>query len=166
MFLCLCARQVCEAGSDADATDVAQRRGQDGPLQVSHGANSLGTSLYDTFIRAGAEAGYGATSDYNGCRQEGCSPMPMTVFHSKEHTPLRMLQQVIHPLIFGVSRSLETTPDSLYRMRQSVPCFHPEHNTPFTLEVLKLPSIEVHRWDMFPVPPAHVAPTHTEVCRK
>lgn len=82
----MCARQVCEAGLAADVSDVSPgRRGKDGPLQVSHGANSLGTSLYETFIQAGAEAGYGATGDYNGGRQEGCSPMPMTVFHSKQH---------------------------------------------------------------------------------
>ena len=28
------------------------------------------------------EAGYGQTTDYNGCRQEGFSFMPMTVFHT------------------------------------------------------------------------------------
>ncbi|EOD06446.1 choline dehydrogenase [Emiliania huxleyi CCMP1516] len=47
------------------------RRGTDGPLQVKHGTNMLGTPLYDAFVRAGDEAGYGATYDYNGCRQEG-----------------------------------------------------------------------------------------------
>ena len=74
---------VCAAGARADDADVEPgRRGRDGPLHVSHGANALGTPLYDTFIRAGGEAGYGALADYNGCRQEGLSAMPMTVHHS------------------------------------------------------------------------------------
>ena len=43
---------------------------------------ATGTPLYDAFVKAGGEAGYGALADYNGSRQEGLSPMPMTVFHS------------------------------------------------------------------------------------
>ena len=78
--------RVCAAGAAADAADALPgRRGRDGPLQVSHGRNALGTSLYERFIRAGDEAGYGALDDYNGCRQEGLSPMPMTVFHEEAH---------------------------------------------------------------------------------
>lgn len=34
------------------------------------------------WIKAGGDAGYGSIPDYNGVRQEGCAPMPMTVFHS------------------------------------------------------------------------------------
>ena len=29
----------------------------------------LRSPLFDAFVRAGSEAGYGATADYNGCRQ-------------------------------------------------------------------------------------------------
>ena len=77
---------VCAAGAAADSADpLPDRRGRDGPLHVKHGTNALGTSLYERFVRAGAEAGYGALSDYNGCRQEGFSPMPMTVFHQASH---------------------------------------------------------------------------------
>ena len=77
---------VCAAGAAADDADTLPgRRGRDGPLQVQHGRNALGTSLYDRFVQAGAEAGYGSTGDYNGCRQEGLSPMPMTVFHQDGH---------------------------------------------------------------------------------
>ena len=57
-------------------------RGRDGPLHVTDGANALGTPLYGLFVDAGAEAGFGALADYNGVRQEGLGPMPMTVFHS------------------------------------------------------------------------------------
>ena len=74
---------VCAAGAASDEADVLPgRRGRDGPLHVSHGRNALGSPLYETFIKAGQEAGYGSLGDYNGCRQEGLSPMPMTVFHS------------------------------------------------------------------------------------
>ena len=35
--------------------------------------------LYQAFIEAGVQAGYGRTEDYNGYRQEGFGPMHMTV---------------------------------------------------------------------------------------
>merc|ERR1712086_14208 len=74
---------VCDNTVNGDADDLLPgRRGTDGPLQVTHGVNALGTPLYDAFVKAGHEAGYGSTYDYNGCRQEGLSKMPMSVFHS------------------------------------------------------------------------------------
>lgn len=46
-------------------------------------ALSVGSRLFETFQRAGVEAGYGERNkDYNAQRQEGFAPMPMTVFHS------------------------------------------------------------------------------------
>ena len=73
---------VCASGAAADEAEVLPgRRGRDGPLHVSHGQNALGTPLYDAFIRAGGQAGYGSMVDYNGSRQEGCAKMPATVFH-------------------------------------------------------------------------------------
>jgi choline dehydrogenase len=77
---------VCSNTIKGDAADILPgRRGTEGPLQVSQGVNALETPLYDAFIKAGAEAGYGANDDYNGCRQEGLSKMPMAVFHSGPH---------------------------------------------------------------------------------
>lgn len=64
------------AGDDADGL-----RGRGGPLHVTDGANALGTPLYEAFQAAGDAAGYGRVADYNGRRQEGLAPMPMTVFH-------------------------------------------------------------------------------------
>ncbi|EKX43468.1 hypothetical protein GUITHDRAFT_163854 [Guillardia theta CCMP2712] len=52
-------------------------RGQDGPLTVCNGP--VVNPLYRAFIDAGIEAGYGATQDYNGYRQEGFGKMAMTV---------------------------------------------------------------------------------------
>ncbi|MDQ7746655.1 choline dehydrogenase [Hydrogenophaga pseudoflava] len=52
-------------------------RGSDGPLKVSTGACK--NPLYNAFVEAGQQAGYGYTADMNGHRQEGFGPMDMTV---------------------------------------------------------------------------------------
>ncbi|OAO00718.1 choline dehydrogenase [Sphingomonadales bacterium EhC05] len=54
-------------------------RGGSGPLGVGGGNNMKANPLYQAFIDAGKEAGYPATEDYNGYRQEGFGPMHMTV---------------------------------------------------------------------------------------
>lgn len=54
-------------------------RGGDGPLSTNNGNDMSMNPLYQAFINAGAEAGYGMTDDYNGYRQEGFGPMHMTV---------------------------------------------------------------------------------------
>ncbi len=53
-------------------------RGDSGPLSVNNG-NEMQNPLYRTFIKAGVEAGYIETSDYNGFNQEGFGAMHMTV---------------------------------------------------------------------------------------
>ena len=53
-------------------------RGDSGPLHTCNG-NGMKNPLYEAFIRAGEDAGYGVTDDYNGYRQEGMSKMDMTV---------------------------------------------------------------------------------------
>ncbi|MEO1563331.1 MAG: choline dehydrogenase [Pseudomonadota bacterium] len=52
-------------------------RGKDGPLHVSRGPRA--NPLFDVFVEAGRQAGYGVTGDYNGERQEGFGPFDMTV---------------------------------------------------------------------------------------
>ncbi|HMT14769.1 MAG TPA: choline dehydrogenase, partial [Aestuariivirga sp.] len=52
-------------------------RGTAGPMHVTRGRRL--NPLYDAFIRAGAEAGYAVTEDYNGRQQEGFGHMEMTV---------------------------------------------------------------------------------------
>ncbi|MEM9012350.1 MAG: choline dehydrogenase [Pseudomonadota bacterium] len=52
-------------------------RGTDGPLRVSRGRRD--NPLFDAFIQAGIEAGFEATPDYNGEKQEGFGPMEQTV---------------------------------------------------------------------------------------
>lgn len=53
-------------------------RGDAGPLGVNNG-NQMKNPLYKTFIKAGQQAGYFFTQDYNGKLQEGFGPMHMTV---------------------------------------------------------------------------------------
>jgi len=54
-------------------------RGDDGPLGTCNGNGMRLNPLYEAFIKAGQDAGYGYTADYNGHRQEGFGPMHMTV---------------------------------------------------------------------------------------
>jgi choline dehydrogenase len=56
-------------------------RGADGPLKTSYGP--LKNPLYQAFIDAAVEAGYAATEDVNGFRQEGFGRMDMTVFRGR-----------------------------------------------------------------------------------
>ncbi|MBF9060810.1 choline dehydrogenase [Rhodobacterales bacterium HKCCSP123] len=60
-----------------DAGDPAFR-GHDGPLHITRGPRK--NPLFDAFIESGANAGYGATDDYNGQRQEGFGAFEMTVW--------------------------------------------------------------------------------------
>ena len=53
-------------------------RGGKGPLGVNNG-NEMQNPLYRTFIKAGVQAGYASTDDYNASQQEGFGPMHMTV---------------------------------------------------------------------------------------
>ena len=56
-------------------------RGTDGPLHVTRGR--MANPLYRRFIEAGEQAGYAATEDYNGERQEGFGAMEMTVWRGR-----------------------------------------------------------------------------------
>lgn len=51
--------------------------GGDGPLRVSE--SPFGDTLYDMFVRAGTEAGYKETKDFNGPQQEGFGPYQRTI---------------------------------------------------------------------------------------
>ena len=56
-------------------------RGTDGPLNVTRGPRD--NPLHDAFVQATVSAGYTATSDYNGYRQEGFGPADMTVWKGR-----------------------------------------------------------------------------------
>lgn len=56
-------------------------RGKDGPLHVSRGPRE--NPLFKAFVEAGKQAGYEATDDYNGEKQEGFGPMEQTVYNGR-----------------------------------------------------------------------------------
>ncbi len=52
-------------------------RGTDGPLHVGRGPRE--NPLFEAFVKAGKQAGFETTADYNGLKQEGFGPMEQTV---------------------------------------------------------------------------------------
>jgi choline dehydrogenase len=62
--------EALEGGGDA-------YHGGDGPLHVSKASSP--NPVYSNFIRAGVEAGYKSTSDFNGFQQEGFGPYQLTI---------------------------------------------------------------------------------------
>ena len=56
-------------------------RGTDGPLHVTRGPRR--NPLYQSFVEAGAQAGFELTYDYNGAKQEGFGPMEQTVWRGR-----------------------------------------------------------------------------------
>jgi choline dehydrogenase len=61
---------------DAAEGDPAWR-GKGGPLHVQRGPRT--NPLYRAFVEAGRQAGFEATSDYNGAKQEGFGDMEQTI---------------------------------------------------------------------------------------
>jgi len=59
----------------------ASWRGNDGPLHVTRGPRK--NPLYHAFVKAGEQAGYEVTPDYNGAQQEGFGPMEQTVWRGR-----------------------------------------------------------------------------------
>ena len=60
--------------------DLSQR-GKDGPLRVSRSRSP--NVLAEAFERAGQQAGFEWTSDYNGFKQEGFGPMDRTIWNGR-----------------------------------------------------------------------------------
>ena len=56
-------------------------RGSDGPLHITRVANR--NPLHEAFERAGQQAGFELTNDYNGQKQEGFGPMEQTIWRGK-----------------------------------------------------------------------------------
>ena len=56
----------------------ANWRGTDGPLHVTRGTRE--NPLTQAFVKAGLQAGYELTDDYNGEKQEGFGPMEQTTY--------------------------------------------------------------------------------------
>ncbi|MGB7318786.1 MAG: choline dehydrogenase [Planktotalea sp.] len=56
-------------------------RGRSGPLHVGRGPRA--NPLFKAFVKAGKQAGYETTDDYNGEKQEGFGPMEQTVYNGR-----------------------------------------------------------------------------------
>ncbi|MGX1098571.1 choline dehydrogenase [Amorphus sp. MBR-141] len=56
-------------------------RGRSGPMHVSRGSRR--NPLFHAFVKAGEEAGFELTADYNGEKQEGFGPMEQTVWKGR-----------------------------------------------------------------------------------
>ena len=56
-------------------------RGRKGPLHISRGPRQ--NPLFKAFVKAGKQAGYETTDDYNGEKQEGFGPMEQTVYKGR-----------------------------------------------------------------------------------
>lgn len=56
-------------------------RGTDGPLHVRRGARA--NPLYEAFVKAGNQAGFETTADYNGEKQEGFGWMEQTIHNGR-----------------------------------------------------------------------------------
>lgn len=56
-------------------------RGTNGPLHVRRGTRQ--NPLYNAFIKAGHQAGFETTEDYNGSKQEGFGPMEQTIHNGR-----------------------------------------------------------------------------------
>ena len=61
--------------------EESEWRGRNGPLHVTRG--SWDSPLNAAFIKAGQQAGFELTPDYNGEKQEGFGPMEMTVWQGR-----------------------------------------------------------------------------------
>ena len=78
-------------------------RGESGPLHVSRG--SLENPLYQAFLQAGLQAGYPASEDMNGARQEGFGPMDRTIHRGRRWSTANAY---LRPALGRAGLSLET----------------------------------------------------------
>ena len=83
-------------------------RGGDGPLTVTRGRGD--NPLFDAWIAAGEQAGYPATADMNGFRQEGMGRMDMTIRDGRRCSTARAYLQPARsrPNLFVFTRCLAT----------------------------------------------------------
>ncbi|HXH79216.1 choline dehydrogenase [Nocardioides sp.] len=86
----------CLAGAD-------DWRGGDGPLKLERGPAT--NPLFDAFFRATVEAGYPATDDVNGYRQEGFARFDRNVYRGRR---LSAARAYLHPVIHRKNLRVET----------------------------------------------------------
>ena len=87
-------------------------RGKNGPLHVTRGKRD--NPLVTAFVEAGVQAGYEATADYNGQKQEGFGPMEQTTHNGERWSAAKAylrpaLKTGRVKLIKGLAEKIEIT---------------------------------------------------------
>jgi len=98
-------------------------RGENGPLHVTRGKRD--NPLVTAFVAAGVQAGYEATADYNGQKQEGFGPMEQTIHHGERWSAAKAylrpaLKTGRVKLIKGLAEKIEITEGQAHGVRARI----------------------------------------------
>lgn len=98
-------------------------RGENGPLHVTRGKRD--NPLVTAFVEAGVQAGYEATADYNGQKQEGFGPMEQTIHHGERWSAAKAylrpaLKTGRVKLIKGLAEKIEITEGQAHGVRARI----------------------------------------------
>lgn len=98
-------------------------RGKNGPLHVTRGKRE--NPLVTAFVEAGVQAGYEATADYNGQKQEGFGPMEQTTHNGERWSAAKAyLRPAIKTgrvqLIKGLAEKIEITEGRAHGVRARI----------------------------------------------
>ena len=98
-------------------------RGENGPLHVTRGKRD--NPLVTAFVEAGVQAGYEATADYNGQKQEGFGPMEQTTHNGKRWSAAKAyLRPAMKTgrvqLIKGLAEKIEITEGRAHGVRARI----------------------------------------------
>ena len=98
-------------------------RGKNGPLHVTRGKRD--NPLVTAFVEAGVQAGYEATADYNGQKQEGFGPMEQTIHYGERWSAAKAylrpaLKTGRVKLIKGLAEKIEITEGRAHGVRARI----------------------------------------------
>ena len=98
-------------------------RGKNGPLHVTRGKRD--NPLVTAFVEAGVQAGYEATADYNGQKQEGFGPMEQTTHNGERWSAAKAylrpaLKTGRVKLIKGLAEKIEITEGRAHGVRTRI----------------------------------------------
>ena len=98
-------------------------RGKNGPLHVTRGKRD--NPLVTAFVEAGVQAGYEATADYNGQKQEGFGPMEQTTHNGERWSAAKAylrpaLKTGRVKLIKGLAEKIEITEGRAHGVRARI----------------------------------------------
>ena len=98
-------------------------RGKNGPLHVTRGKRD--NPLVTAFVEAGVQAGYEATADYNGQKQEGFGPMEQTTHNGERCSAAKAylrpaLKTGRVKLIKGLAEKIEITEGRTHGVRARI----------------------------------------------